>query len=337
MPVGSRPRVAFTLIELLVVIAIIGVLIALLLPAVQSAREAARRAQCTNNLKQLGLALHNYHIANDSFPIVRSIFPPTPMLPPTPTTPFAYSPFAALLPYMEQAPLYSAINFHLPQLSQAGNVTVQATVVASFLCPSDGQQAPRTDAGTNYRFNEGSNILYMYGDTDPGRVQANMPPPNGPFFPNQVTTIARFTDGTSNTAMISERLLGDFSNAISSPTRDIYRAATRPTTLAQATADCAAVDVRNLMLQGSSVNGIPWIWGAPAVTPYKHASPPNASSCFFMAVGRLTLSPSSLHSGGVNVAMGDGSVRFVKSTITPAVWWAIGSINGQEVISSDSY
>src|SRR5262249_52351621 len=119
-------RSAFTLIELLVVIAIIAVLIGLLLPAVQSAREAARRTQCVNNLKQIGLGLHNYHDVNGTLPMDRSIY----FWPYTPATPFSFSPFAMMLPFLEQAPLYAAINFNLPSGNQAGNTTAQGVTLS---------------------------------------------------------------------------------------------------------------------------------------------------------------------------------------------------------------
>ena len=173
----NKQRSGFTLIELLVVIAIIAVLIALLLPAVQAAREAARRTQCVNNLKQLGLALHNYNGSYGSFPIDRSVFVASTPGP----TPYAYSAFAMLLPYIEQTPLYSSINFNLPSGTtyQAGNTTALATVVAGFLCPSDPQQVPAGEAGSDYRFSEGTTIAYEWGATDPTGYNASLPAPTG--------------------------------------------------------------------------------------------------------------------------------------------------------------
>jgi prepilin-type N-terminal cleavage/methylation domain-containing protein/prepilin-type processing-associated H-X9-DG protein len=327
-----RTRAAFTLIELLVVIAIIAVLIALLLPAVQSAREAARRAQCVNNMKQLGLALHNYHGVTGAFPIDRSIFPS----PATATTPYSYSPFAMLLPYMEQSPMYSAINFNLPSLSQDGNTTVLATAVSVFLCPSDGQHAPANTAGTNYRFSEGTSICYAYGPVDFSLVNTTMPPPDGPFFDNMSITIAQITDGTSNTAMVSERLLGDFNNAIATPNRDTFVQTTWPTTPEETYQQCQQVDPTSVPSNGDSNVGTPWLRGYVGTSVYKHVSPPNTYSCYFYP-SRLTMTASSLHPGGVNVNMGDGSVRFIKNTINRVTWRALGSRNGGEVLSQDSY
>src|SRR5689334_3146917 len=165
-------RRGFTLIELLVVIAIIGVLIALLLPAVQAAREAARRAQCTNNLKQIALAVHNYADTHGRYPIARGTRPARPY---DITSRYNYSGFAQILPYLEQRPVYDAINFNLTVTIQDGNTTVISSVVAAFLCPSENQKAPLETAGTNYRFNEGANLLYSYGKTDTGSVNTTMP------------------------------------------------------------------------------------------------------------------------------------------------------------------
>ena len=146
MPSNSESRrQGFTLIELLVVIAIIAVLIALLLPAVQSAREAARRAQCTNNLKQVGLAVHNYLDVHGRLPIGRGTRPARPY---TVLSRYNYSGFSMILPFMEQSPIFSAINFDLTMTVQDGNTTAMATVISSYLCPSDTQQTPTNWGGT---------------------------------------------------------------------------------------------------------------------------------------------------------------------------------------------
>jgi len=155
--VAPRGR-GFTLIELLVVIAITGVLVALLLPAVQAAREAARRSSCANNLKQIGLALHNYHAALGSFP-VGFLYPSGPVPPETSPQQYRWSALAQMTPYLELTSLYHALNFDLPLAHRPttgnspfwpfypANATAMATHVATFLCPSDGAPAPSADSG----------------------------------------------------------------------------------------------------------------------------------------------------------------------------------------------
>jgi prepilin-type N-terminal cleavage/methylation domain-containing protein len=156
-------RRAFTLIELLVVIAIIAVLISLLLPAVQSAREAARRAQCVNNLKQIGLALHNYAGALNVFPMSMNLDAPGFGYP----EPVSYSGLSMLLPFMEQVQVFNSINYNLLR-GDPGNNTAMATSVSSFLCPSDPQNnLPPGQAGENYRPNSGNGIQYVSGASDP--------------------------------------------------------------------------------------------------------------------------------------------------------------------------
>ena len=328
-------RRAFTLIELLVVIAIIAVLIALLLPAVQAAREAARRSQCVNNLKQIGLAVHNYADVHGTFPIGRGTRPAQPY---TDASRYNYSGFAMLLPFLEQVSLSSAINFNLPVTLQAGNSTAQVTVLAAFLCPSENQQAPADAAGVNYRFNEGANILYSYGETDTGALNATMPAPNGPFFPERSIRLGEVTDGLSSTALAAEKLFGDFNQGVASPRRDIYSAPSPPlpATIDEAVQRCEAVDPMNIAAGGESGAGTPWLDGFLHTSIYKHASMPNRRSCYFRPV-RLVMAPSSNHPGGVNVAFGDGSVRFIKDAIGRDVWRAIGSMNGGEVVSSDQF
>ncbi|MHC5542921.1 DUF1559 family PulG-like putative transporter, partial [Singulisphaera rosea] len=200
----------FTLIELLVVIAIIAILIALLLPAVQAAREAARRAQCINNLKQLGLAVHNYVSANNVFP-AQSI---------KNTSYWAWEPSwaAAVLPHLEQQPLYNAINFSVPMLDLGGftgasfsqNTTVGLTFIASLTCPSDSLVHPASFAGVQYAQ---TNYAGNYGG--PAMITSC----NGLIVPNKgdsfVTSnnlapisLAAVTDGLTNTALFSEHLIG---------------------------------------------------------------------------------------------------------------------------------
>jgi prepilin-type N-terminal cleavage/methylation domain-containing protein/prepilin-type processing-associated H-X9-DG protein len=322
-------RPGFTLIELLVVIAIIAVLIALLLPAVQAAREAARRAQCVNNLKQIGLAIHNYHGSNNAFPLDRVYNVPAGVND-------AFSPHAQMLGFLEQGVVFNAINFHL-YWSDPSQATATATTITSFLCPSDPHTYafPTGLAGNNYRANEGSTLSFGYGNSDPSGVNASQPAPNGVFFANMVITIAMITDGTSNTAAFSEHLTGDFNQAISTP-EDTFEPGTYPSTPLQAIQQCNAIDPTNLQFQGYSNVGAPWIYGYHSTTSYYHSSQPGTRSCMFPPL-RIMTTADSKHPAGVNVLMSDGSVRFVKNSIGLVTWQALGTRNGGEVLSSDSY
>jgi prepilin-type N-terminal cleavage/methylation domain-containing protein/prepilin-type processing-associated H-X9-DG protein len=321
----SRTNRGFTLIELLVVIAIIGVLIALLLPAVQAAREAARRAQCTNNLKQMALALHNYVDANDTFPLGRTI--------PSADT---FSPHARLLQFMELRPLFDAMNFQVAW-NHAANTTVTATAVNAFVCPSDPRsQVPAGWAGTNYRNNEGTSLAMWYGATDTSGVNTALPAPNGPFFANFACRLADIPDGTSSTALLSEHVKGDFNNSLATERADTFWPQTYPATPDEAVAQCRAIDWRDLQYQRVSEVGAPWIYGYHSTTSYWHSGPPNARSCMFPP-SRIMTTAGSAHSGGANVALADGSVRFIKDSIGLATWRALGTRNGGEILSGDAY
>jgi len=185
---------AFTLIELLVVIAIIAVLIALLLPAVQNVREAARRIQCTNNLKQLGLAAHNYHSAFDTFPTATFTNAPTGN---------TWGQHARLLAYIEQGSLSNSINFSFGIIAPESSTTLQTTI-ASFLCPSDFDRMTSSSnfndvfgyARNNYRANGGN-------DTGALNLKTNVEKNNGVFVAYQAVNVARIRDGTSNTALFA--------------------------------------------------------------------------------------------------------------------------------------
>jgi len=330
-----RSSRAFTLIELLVVIAIIAVLISLLLPAVQSAREAARRSQCVNNLKQLALAMHNYHDVNEALPLGRTLQAGT-------YRPF--SQFARILGQMEQKNIYDTLNFAFGSYDMP-NVTSAATTVSSFLCPSDvntqiplGLVAPGyASAGINYRANEGTSVAMWYGAEDTGNVNnGKVAEPNGLFYSNQSIKLSGITDGTSNTAAFSEHVIGDFSNSVATEFSDTFAPGTYPANSDEAYTLCLATNVQDLSRQGYSNVGAPWTYGYHSTTSYWHSGPPNSRSCMYPP-SRIATTANSRHPGGVNIALADGSVRFIKSTISIPTWRALGTRNLGEVISADSY
>ncbi len=304
-------RSAFTLIELLVVIAIIAVLIGLLLPAVQKVREAAARMSCTNNLKQITLACHSYHDANGELPAGQ-------------VAATSFSALAYLLPYVEQGNCYAMTDFTLPY-DDMMNDCARTNDVKFFHCPSDvDNPLPARGAATNYMANKGSGIVWA----DNSGPNASLPQPNGVFYLNSKTRFGDINDGLSNTAFYSERILGDGSNAIVSPIADVFLALSSPTTPDAAVQQCSAVNINDLANQFPFFMGAPWVHGQHT---YLHTSPPNTRSCGFLPVLRAVMPASSRHTGGVNVSLGDGSVRFVRDGVDLTVWRAVGSRNGGEV------
>ena len=348
-----RTSRGFTLIELLVVIAIIAVLIALLLPAVQAAREAARRAQCTNNLKQIGLAFHNYESTYGSFP------PGVMYLPPTDSWGWGPSGHLSLLPFVEQTALWNAYNTSGGvQTNSAGaalyniNTTVFNTQVGSWLCPSD---APlRTVAMCSYVGNMGGPYATTgYSGTYVPSAGVSSPYPG---TPPGVVKIASIVDGTSNTALFSEAVTGHSnpttvtagSNNPNNWKRVVFMTSSAANSNTAASALAMISNCNSLppttAAESTSSRG-DWFYAYPAYVNfamYNHLAGPNTRNCANSgSTGTAvdlygTAPPSSFHPGGVNMTFADGSVKFVKDTVNQMSWWAIGTRNGAEVVSSDS-
>jgi prepilin-type N-terminal cleavage/methylation domain-containing protein/prepilin-type processing-associated H-X9-DG protein len=366
----STNRRGFTLIELLVVIAIIAVLIALLLPAVQAAREAARRSQCTNNLKQLGLAAQNYVSSNN-------VFPPQTSWPSPDTGGWGYGWYYAVMPQLEQTVIFNALNFSLSPWDY-GQTTAGIIKVASLLCPSESgntQLSPiYLSSGTyyygtsNYVGNFGGPAAYApyTGTIIP---EADLEPAATKLTPVGMQSI---TDGTSNTGLFSEHLLSGFLWGTAPAQAPVYpgngpaalRAIFQGTYSAQpmsvtpanmSTANpavlfvqgCQAIPGTTTAIYPASI-GVMMLPGYPmhtGLTSYMHWTPPNTPSCnnpadqsWLSYVGPYgSVSATSQHPGGVNVGFADGSVHFIKNSISLQAWWGLGTRSGGEVIGSDQY
>ncbi|WP_422928353.1 DUF1559 domain-containing protein [Singulisphaera sp. PoT] len=350
---STRSR-AFTLIELLVVIAIIAVLIALLLPAVQAAREAARRMQCVNNLKQIGLALHNYHSSHGSFPLGASLNSYDYS---TDTTSWTnWSAQALLLNYIEQSPLYNAVNFNFsPEPTGQGlpgpavNSTSYNMKIGVFLCPSDGN-AGQVNINS-YHASTGT-TSYNEAPTDWGAATNQT---TGVFAFQLSKSVANVTDGTSNTIAFSEALVGDQNT--SGPRRGNGTGNSGSSQAANKLdisgisgslmTDLQACSTTYQTVFTANDRGYRWGFAAMGVSLFNTIVPPNGGGkyswnscrvdCCSQAQSAHYLVASSNHNGGVNTLMTDGSVRFIKDSISIQTWWGLGTVANGEVLSSDSY
>jgi prepilin-type N-terminal cleavage/methylation domain-containing protein/prepilin-type processing-associated H-X9-DG protein len=362
----SSRRRGFTLIELLVVIAIIGVLIALLLPAVQMAREAARRIQCTNNMKQIGIAIHNYHDTVQALPWGAG--------------PWGWNDWSThvmLLPYMEQTAMFNAFNFGNGFTSNTYGTTLNRTVVYNqlnaFQCPSDTDRLTTAYGHNNYMGNAGSapNAFYGWNNVSKG---ANGPyagvfcfvgvacdvlpaPPCGQANGQDPWKIGfrDIIDGLSQTAAFSERCKGrgsnnrDFPLDRTKPGVSFLDIPNVPNNGNPLTGDagpfafynaCKAINLStNPQLDGQDASGARWHVGYAPCTRYVHIMPPNNLHCTGQdddAGRQAGYGASSRHSGGVNVLFCDGSVKFIKETINNQAWWGLGTRANGEIVSSDA-
>jgi prepilin-type N-terminal cleavage/methylation domain-containing protein/prepilin-type processing-associated H-X9-DG protein len=352
-----RPRGksrGFTLIELLVVIAIIAVLIALLLPAVQAAREAARRAQCVNNLKQIALAAHNYESATGVFPMGNRYIDNTCFasgsLCDTANCWFGHSAFGLIMPFIEGNAQYNALNYNF-QANSSRNTTVYFAKQATYICPSDLPAPPYTTpwAQGSYGMSRGTqeNIYENWAATafpdpnaeQPGKCNAALG--NGMFGAEASVRIAQVTDGTSNTTFFGEtsRWRDDPARGFNwyhftavfgtANTGGYYSGDVRPQTGAftfpdmNGQPDKTGTFINQVFCNCGSTNCIPSDWLDP--------------KCL-SAVRKLgQFAFRSFHPGGCNFAMADGSVRFIKQTISTIPYMAVGTRQGGEVLSADSY
>ena len=353
-------RPGFTLIELLVVIAIIAVLIALLLPAVQSAREAARRAQCTNNLKQIGLGMYNYESSTGSFPPggESTNFGPSPAV--TQFVDGGWGTLARLMPFMEGNTSFNSMNFNVDYNEATGmNYTGTSQVVNVFICPSATRSPDGGRDGIDPN-DAASSLSNGYGYTDYGATNyTDIDPLGGTTYASHYpatpfrnkysrangllhqgkTRIAEVTDGTSNTIAIGEDAGRD--PRYDSPYTEAYFDGVNP---------------RPILGMGPAGLGVPayrrfWRWAEPdsafgvSGAPNNKFRPDHEPAAWtetgpFVAQGTNAGNNDELfsfHPGGVNVLMGDGSVRFIKDSVNPVTLRALITCAGGEVISADAY
>ena len=339
MQVTRSRRPGFTLVELLVVIAIIGMLVAMMLPAVQAAREAARRMQCTNNLRQIGLALHNYESTHGRLPLGWNGH-----VDPHVGTNYRWSYLANILPFIEQANVLAQLDTRITLYAPGGgnpprpeHVETIMTLIPVFLCPSDrfdyvsGPSGIIDSAPTNYVACVGSGVNAAGGEAAAGESDERA---DGMFSSVRWRRLAECTDGLSNTVFCSESILGpggpDPSSA-EAPDPQTHMALVVPF-MSVTIANCDQERPGGINRFPAS-RGRVWAGQGYENTIYNHFFPPNSDryDCYFW-VNRGFKAARSRHPGGVNVLMGDGAVRFVGDSVDLDTWRALATRSGGEVL-----
>ena len=327
----DTPPLGFTLVELLVVIAIIGVLVGLLLPAVQAGREAARRMSCSNNMKQIGLALHMHHDTVGHFPSQRDIThaPVAPAL----QSFYRWGPLAMLTPYLEQSAIYEAIDLAKPlyvfTLGPPPSVVTHpdlsdkvATTVPTFLCPSDVHEEVSSEWGaTNYHANNGSGTDGgVYVDSD------------GLFYIDSRKRFRDMLDGTSHTAAFCEAIVG---SGLADSTRGVANLGAERVTASVWNAGATTIEDSWCLDDTSTVifkRGEKWADGSVNDTGYHHFRSPNALENDCYSRSAAIKSARSRHIGGILMLLADGSVRFVTDSVDTDTWRNVGSIADRQVV-----
>lgn len=360
----STRRTGFTLVELLVVIAIIGILVALLLPAVQRVRETARRMQCGNNLKQIGIALHNYHDTHRTFP-VSMVGPGAPY-----GTHYGtgfYSWLALLLPYIEQAPVADIIDFRVNMADRGGgdcyvfpgatisqthiNAAAATARIASFACPSESFEMTQAmgsarPAPGSYAGNIGwpSNTTGIDGNRSARKHNGFIPlvnPVSPKAWHSTEMRLGWIKDGSSHTLAVTERVVSSVATW-----RDTLDETRHPAEYSYCAGSASAKPLHDFVdlcanatyidATYSRPQGRAWISGwTLAANTYSHVLPINFRSCHLHGGeddGTNLIAPSSRHGSGVNALLADGSIHFITETIDMRVWWGLGSRDGGETI-----
>jgi len=336
----------FTLIEALVVVFVIGLLIALVLPAVQSSRESARRLECANHLKQLGIALAQHHSEKNRFP---SSMAPRWKMPKRQVFGSDLPGLYDLLPSIGEGPLFNSFNVSIDDgglitVSLSQNETAKGVRVGTFLCPSDANGFGFETAPNSYRFNVGV-ANYPFEDNTGDYLGKGAAFAIGKFF-----SAADFMDGLSNTVGMSERLMGSGATARFDPTRDFWYAdvvgLVVPQTADQIRGICGAL--RGTPQDYYTEFGKSWCEPTFSGTWYNHVESPNAKASDCSAEHKpaspsyeiahyCSVSAKCAHPGSVHSLMMDGSVRFIKNGVNLTVWRAIGTRSGAEAVDATSY